>query len=69
MKEILVYGIPAGETERYTESLLATKCKDAADVAKVKEAAGRDGFHSFRVAEFDTEAKPDFSKIFAKGGR
>lgn len=67
-REILVYGIPAGETERYTEDLLATTCKTADDVARVKAAAAKDGFHSFRIAYYNGEP-PDFSNVLAKKGK
>ena len=63
-KQILVYGLPADETERYTESLLAETCRTQADIDKVKAAAGKDGWHSFRVATWNGEA-PDFTKVIA----
>jgi len=59
-RETLVYGLPKGETERYMEVLLATKCKTTEDIAKVKAAAAADGFHSFRVTKFDPSKPPDF---------
>ncbi len=61
---ILVYGLPRGETERYTESLLSSRCKTAADVESVKAAAGADGWHSFRVTVSDGR-KPDFANVLA----
>ncbi len=59
MIEHLLYGIPAGETERHSEALL-TVTTDKARIAKVRELATRDGFHSFREATFDG-APPDFA--------
>lgn len=61
-REILLYGIPPGETERYTEALLATTCKTAADVERVKTVAGNAGYHGFRIAYFDG-LPPDFTKV------
>ena len=58
---LIVWGLPAGETETWKESLLAETCRTPADVAAVKAAASRDGWHSFRVAQWSGEA-PDFSK-------
>jgi hypothetical protein len=58
---ILVYGLPRGETERYTESLLSSRCQTAADIERVKTAAAADGWHSFRVAASDGRA-PDFAR-------
>lgn len=59
--EYLLYGIRAGETERYTEELL-TATPDKARVEFIKTAAGRDGWHSFRIARFTPGQKPDFIK-------
>lgn len=58
--QILVYGLARGETERYTEELLAESCRTAADVEAVKRAASADGFHSFRVTTWDGSA-PNFA--------
>ena len=57
----LVYGIAKGETERYMEQLLSARCKTPAEIERVKQAAAKDGFHSFRVAISDGSA-PDFTK-------
>lgn len=63
--QILVYALPAGETERYTESLLASHCASEADVERVKTAASADGWHSFRVTTWDGSA-PDFTSAIAR---
>ena len=63
--ETLLYGIPAGETERYTEALLSTKANTPAQIEAVKAAASKDGFHSFRIAKFTVGEKPDFTKVLA----
>jgi hypothetical protein len=62
---ILVYGLRKGETKRYMEDLLASNCKTADDIKKVKDAASKDGFHSFRVAKWDGSA-PDFAGTINK---
>jgi hypothetical protein len=59
-KEYLLYGLRHGETERYTEELLATGKTKAAVEAVIPRAMG-DGWHSFRVATFDG-SPPDFTK-------
>lgn len=59
--ELILYGIPKGETERYKEVLLHTKAT-AASIARVKRLAAADGFHSFRVAKIDLTVVPDFAK-------
>ena len=64
-KQILVYGLARGQTERYTEELLAESCRNEADIEKVKAAASRDGWHSFRVAYWDG-SPPDFTRVFGK---
>lgn len=58
--QILVYGLADGETERYMETLLAESCRTSADVEKVKAAAAKDGFHSFRVTTWNGE-EPNFA--------
>lgn len=40
---IVIWGLPKGETERYTEVVLSSHCKTPADIAKVKAAASADG--------------------------
>lgn len=60
----LLYGLPRGETERYTERLLSANCKTPADLERVKAIAGTDGWHSFRVATSDGRA-PDFANVLA----
>ena len=62
MREVMVYGLRQGETERYMEELLAAFPNNhlaARNVDAVQAAASRDGFHSFRVANWDGEA-PNF---------
>jgi len=59
--ERVMYGLPKGATARYEEVLLLTNATPE-KIEKVKELAGRDGFHSFRVASIDLSVAPDFSK-------
>lgn len=61
MKERILYGIPKGETERYTEVLLLTNATPET-IEQVKKLATRDGFHSFREAVIDLSVVPDFRK-------
>ena len=63
--ETLLYGLEAGETERYAEVLLSTKANTPAQIEAVKAAASKDGFYSFRVATFTVGEKPDFTKVLA----
>jgi hypothetical protein len=65
---ILVYGLAAGETEDYMEALLAESCKNAQDVERVKDAASKDGWHSFRVTTWDGSA-PDFAGVINIGSK
>jgi hypothetical protein len=64
--ETVLYGIPKGETERYTEYLLLTNATPEL-IEKVKVLAARDGFHSFRVAKIDLSTAPDFGKTVIRG--
>jgi hypothetical protein len=64
-KEILIYGLPKGETRDYMEDLLAcfqVTDKAAQNVEAVKAAASAQGFHSFRIAGFVPGTKPNFAK-------
>jgi hypothetical protein len=63
-KEILIYGLPKGETRDYMEDLLAcfpVTDKAAQNVEAVKAAASAQGFHSFRITTYSGEA-PNFAK-------
>jgi hypothetical protein len=63
--EILIYGLPKGETRDYMEDLLAcfpVTDKAAQNVENVKAAASAAGFHSFRIAGFVPGTKPNFAK-------
>lgn len=61
-REYLLYGLRAGETERWTEDLLASR-DSRASAESVIERAKRDGYHSFRIAEFVLDGSlPDFRK-------
>jgi hypothetical protein len=66
-KQILLYGLAKGETERYMEQLLASSCRNQADIDLVISAASADGWHSFRVAYYDGSA-PDFTKTLNNKG-
>ena len=59
--EYLVYGLPKGETERYTEQLLGTDLRNQSQIQQIIDAAKRDGWHSFRVATYNGEP-PNFVK-------
>lgn len=65
MKETVLYGIPKGKTERYEEVLLLTNGTPR-KIQEVKDLAGKDGFHSFRVAVIDLSVPPDFSKTIKR---
>jgi len=57
--EIILWGLPAGETDPIHQVILATNCRNQADIAKVKKVASADGWHSFRIQVIDG-SKPDF---------
>ena len=65
MIEQIMYGIPKGETERYTEVLLLSNATEE-KIARVKELAAKDGFHSFRIAKVDLGTAPNFAKAVRK---
>lgn len=59
--EILIYALPVNETERYTEVLLSTQCKNQTEIDALVKRATVDGFHSFRIANFTVGTKPNFN--------
>jgi len=64
---LIVWGLPKGKTERLHEVLLAETCRTQEDVERVKAAATKDGWHSFRVSRYTEGERPDF--VGAVGGR
>jgi len=61
-REILIYGLPEGETRPYMEELLYTKAQSVEEAERViKHIADRFNYHSMRIAFYNGE-KPDFSK-------
>jgi hypothetical protein len=59
--EIWLWGLPKGVTDPAKEALMASNCKNEADIEKVKAAASKDGWHTFRVSTWDG-SPPDFAK-------
>jgi hypothetical protein len=57
--EIVVWGLPAGETNRIHERIIYDHCQNAEQVKAVKVAAAKLGYHSFRTLTIDG-SKPDF---------
>lgn len=66
-KEILIYGLAPEQTEDYMEDLLACfpdSVHTDTNIKKVIEAASAQGFHDFRVTQYNGEA-PDFTKVLS----
>lgn len=63
MSELIIWGLPEGETDRLQEQVLSSHCKTARDIEKVKRAASADGWHSFRIVRLDLSAPPDFVSV------
>lgn len=59
--EIHIWALPPGATDRLDEQVISTRCRTADDVEKVKAAASADGWHGFRVVNWDGSA-PDFTR-------
>jgi hypothetical protein len=62
--EILIYGLPKGETRGYMEDILANfkhGVNTQTNIDNVKAAASAQGWHSFRVTTYNGEA-PNFAK-------
>jgi len=58
---IIVWGV-AKNDQPWQEQVLASDCKNFADIQKVKEIASKHGFHSFRILVYNDEILPDFTK-------
>lgn len=69
MKELALYGLRQGSTERWQEELLLGGLRATAErIEEVKVMAAKDGWHSFRVAEVDLSVPPDFGKAVLQPG-
>lgn len=64
--ETLLYGIPKGENQRYTEVVLSAGVSSHERIEKIKSLAQKEGFHSFRVATFTPGQKPNFTNTLTK---
>lgn len=67
MREIIIYGLPCGESRKYMEDILANfpaTDKANANIEKVKAAAAAQGWHSFRIAYYNGEP-PNFAAAIA----
>ena len=60
MIELILWGLPAGETDRLHEQVLITSTTGTARIDHVKQLASKDGWHSFRVQTLDGTV-PDFA--------
>ena len=65
MRELILWGIPAGSNDAIDAVILCTQAKTQADIEQVKVAAARDGFHSFTVQTIDGTL-PDFAGTVVK---
>jgi hypothetical protein len=53
--QVVIWGLPKGETERWKEQILSTQCRTDEQQKKIIEAATADGWHSFRVSKIDSK--------------
>ena len=56
---LILWGIPKNKSNGIDEILLLTSATSK-DIEIIKTKAGRDGYHSFRVATINDRDKPDF---------
>jgi hypothetical protein len=61
--EYVLWGLPAGSSDRLDEKVLYTQGKTVEQIDAIKARAAQDGWHSFRVQTLDLSAAPDFSFI------
>ena len=62
--ETVIWGLPKGETRDYMETVLydGGLLLNESQVQQIKDAATKDGFHSFRVWKFEHGQLVDFSQ-------
>ena len=60
-KTFILWALPAGKADQLEERPLVSFPITEAQAEKVKAAASRDGWHSFRLA-LETGGPPDFAK-------
>lgn len=63
-EELILWGVPKGKKDQLHAQILSTQAKSSADVERVKAAASKDGWHSFRVQKLNTKEDP--SNMFGK---
>jgi hypothetical protein len=64
MKTYILWGLPAGKSNRLDEKPLVSFPITAAQAEKVKAVASKDGWHGFRLALEDHRV-PEFGKAVA----
>ena len=65
--ELVLWGLPKGETDRLYEVVLSTQCKTMVEVEKIKSLAKKDGWHGFRIQKLNLDIAPDFVKVVKRG--
>ena len=60
MTELILWALPAGETDRLYEKIMSSHCRTVHDCQRIKALAEKDGWHSFRITHLDLTGKPDF---------
>lgn len=63
--ELILWGIPKGETDSLYAQVLYTQAKTEADIERIKALASKDGWHSFSIQRIDGTI-PDFGKGVSK---
>ena len=48
-QEMILWGIPSGQTDALYAQVLYTQAKSDADIERIKQIAAKDGWHSFSV--------------------
>lgn len=59
-QEMILWGIPKGQTDALYAQVLYTQAKSDTDIERIKQIAARDGWHSFSVQFLG--GVPNFSK-------
>ena len=59
-QEMILWGIPSGQTDALYAQVLYTQAKSVADIERIKQIAAKDGWHSFSVQVLG--GVPNFTK-------
>lgn len=58
--EYVIWGLPAGKTDKLDEVILSTQCTTKAELERIYDLAAANGYHSLHTEIVDLATPPDF---------